>query len=231
MMKYYIALSLASFILLLNACQSNEKSNPANAKPLFINYEVRYLEQEKELRGMVYFKEGDSIEVAKPREFTNASFQGSAMDLQNLGARGIRYILTRRGDFSDNLNFSYKNDEHQSIQYELSMPKPGDFSVSNQQISKSTGATVSWAGEPLDDTQSLVFMFTDMNNKASSTSIKGPTSASEVFIPAQALANLATGSGQLYLVKKQVRNSQEDNQSIVSLVEYYTAPIDVEVVE
>ena len=230
-MKYYIALSLASLFFILNACQSNEKPNQANAKPLFINYEVRYLEQENELRGLAYFKEGDSIEVATPREFTNASFQGSAMDMQNLGDRGIRYILTRKGDFSANLNFGYKNDNEQLIQYELSMPGLGNFSVKETQISKSAGATVLWTGEPLDDTQSLVFMFTDKNNKASSTSIKGPTTASEVFIPSQALANLAAGTGQLYLVKKQVRNSQEENQSIVSLVEYYTAPISVEIVE
>lgn len=230
-MKYIYVLSLVLFILLLSACQANEKPNRTNAKPLFINYEVRYLEQEKELRALASFKEGDSLEVAVPKEFSNTSFQGSAMDKQVLGERGFRYILSRKGPYSANLDFGYKNDDGIPVNYDLNMPEVGEFSIKEGTINKNTGATVMWKGEPLDDTQSLVLMFTDEKNKASSISVKGPTNLSEISLPLEALAKMASGNVQLYLVKKQILRTQEENQSILSVVEYYTSPIQIKVVE
>ncbi len=230
-MKYRYIFVFAQIILLMSACQTNEKNNQIKAKPLFINYEVRYLEQERELRALAYFKEGDSLEIAVPKEFSNIAFQSSAMDKQDLGERGIRYMLNRKGPFSENLDFSYHNNEGVPINYDLSMPAVGAFSIKEGKIHKNKGVTVVWEGEALDPSQSLVFMFTDKGNKASSTSIKGPTSLSEVFIPAKDLATLTLGDGQLYLVKKQFRKAQDENQAILSVVEYYTSPIDIKVVE
>lgn len=230
-MKYIYVLSLFQFILLLSACQTNEKPNQSNAKPLFVNYEVRYLEQEKELRALATFKEGDSLDVAAPKEFSNVSFQGSAMDKQVLGEKGFRYILSRKGPYSNNLDFGYKNDDGIPVNYDLSMPEVGEFFIKEGTINKNTGATLVWKGEALDDSQSFVFMFTDKNNKASSISIKGPTNLSEVFLPMEAVAKIATGEVQLYLVKKQILRTQVENQNILSVVEYYTSPIAIEVVE
>jgi hypothetical protein len=153
------------------------------------------------------------------------------MDKQVLGERGFRYILNRKGAYSANLDFGYKNDDGIPINYDLSMSEIGEFSIKEGTIQKKTGATVVWKGEALDDSQSFVFMFTDKNNKASSISIKGPTNLSETFLPPDAVAKIATGEVQLYLVKKQIRRTQEDNQSIVSVVEYYTSPIEIEVME
>jgi hypothetical protein len=230
-MKYIYVFGLVQILLLLSACQSDEKTKQTSAKPLFINYEVRYLEQEKELRALAYFKEGDSLEVAQSKTFSNINFQGSAMENQNLGQRGVRYILNRKGPYSSNLDFGYKNDDGTPINYDLSMPEVGDFLIKEGNVSKNKGATIVWNGEALDASQSMVFMFTDKNNKATSTSAKGPTSLSEVFIPSKDLAGLSLGEGQLYLVKKQVRNTTDQNQTILSVVEYYTSPIDFTTVE
>ena len=68
-MKYAFLFVFIQIIFLLEACQTNEKTNEVAAKPLFINYEVRYLAQEKELRALAFFKQGDSLKVAKQREF------------------------------------------------------------------------------------------------------------------------------------------------------------------
>lgn len=230
-MKYIYVFGLAQYFLLLCACQPNEKTNHSTAKPVFINYEVRYLEQEKELRALAYFKEGDSLEVATSKTFSNINFQGSAMENQNLGERGVRYILNRKGPYSSNLDFGYKNDAGVPITYDLTMPEVGEFLIKDGIISKNKGATITWKGEALDASQSLVFMFTDKDNKASSTSIKGPTSLSEVFIPSKKLADLTPGKGQLYLVKKQVQNTTDENQTILSVVEYYTSSIDITTIE
>jgi hypothetical protein len=230
-MKYIYVLVFVQLFLLFGACQSNEKNNEVKAKPLYINYEVRYLEQEKELRALAYFKEGDSLKSAVSREFSNATFQSSAMEKQNLGGRGSRYILTRKGAFSSNLDFGYKNDEGIPINYDLSMPAVGKFFIKGGNIYKNKGTTIVWKGDPLDASQSIVFMFTDKNNKASSASIKGPTKLPEAFISTKNLAGINLGKGQLYLIKKQVRKTTDQNQTILSVVEYYTSPIDVEFVE
>ena len=230
-MKSIYVFVFTLIILVLGACQINEKANHIKVKPLFINYEVRYLEQEKELRALAFFKEGDSLEVAVSKEFSNITFQSSGMKKQNLGERGIRYILNRKGPFSDNLDFSYNNNDGVPINYELSMPTVGDFLIKEGNIYKNKGATIVWNGELLDPSQSLVFMFTDKDNKASSTSVKGPTKLSEVFIPSKDLARLTLGDGQLYLVKKQIRKTIVENQTILSVVEYYTSPIDIKVVD
>ena len=230
-MKYIYILGFAQFIFSFSACQSNDKPNRATAKPLYINYEVRYLEPEKELRALAFFKEGDSLEVAVPKEFSNTSFQGSAMDKQDLGEKGFRYILNRKGPFSANLDFSYKNNEGIAVNYDLTMSEVGEFLVREGDINKNKGVTIAWKGEALDPSQSLVLMFTDKNNKATSTTVKGPTKLSEFSVPSRDLAALTLGEGQLYLVKKQVRKTQEDNQSILSVVEYYTTPINIKVVE
>ena len=230
-MSYFQLLFLSLTILFLNACQSTDSKNKTTEKSLFINYEVRYLEQEKEMRALAYFKEGDTLTNAKPKAFSNVSFQNSAMDQQNLGERGFRYALNRKGPYSANLDFGYHNDEGMPVKYDLSMPEVGTFSIKEGQIQKSKGATIAWSGEPLDASQSLVFMFTDQNNKAYSISIKGPTKSSEFFIIPNDLSKLTNGEGQLYLVKKQVKRSKEQNRSILSVVEFYTSTIDIKTVE
>ena len=230
-MKYIYILILTQVFLSMSACQSDEKSNQTNAKTLFINYEVRYLEDEKELRGLVYFKEGDSIQTAVSKEFSNTTFQNSAMKKQDLGARGSRYILNRKGPYSSNLDFSYKNNEGIPFNYDLSMPAVGNFSIKEGDIQKGKGATIEWNGKALDPSQSLVLMFTDKDKQFSSISIKGPSPISQFFIPSSDLDKLTLGNGQLYLVKKQVLKTQEQNQAILSVVEYYTSPIDIKVVD
>jgi hypothetical protein len=230
-MKYIYVFVLFQAIFLFGGCQTNEKTNQIKAKPLFVTYEVRYLEQEKELRALAFFKEGDSLEVAVQKEFSNITFQSNLMEKQNLGERGTRFILNKKGPFSANLDFSYKNDEGIPINYDLTMPAISEIAIKEGNVDKNKGATVVWKGEALDPSQSLIFMFSDKNNKAQSTTVKGPTELAEVFIPSKDLKGLTLGNGQLYLVKKQIQKTQEDNQTILSVVEYYTSPVDINVVD
>ena len=101
------------------------------------------------------------------------------MDQQNLGERGFRYVLTRKGPYSKNLDFGYHDDNGIPIQYDLTMPEVGTFSIKEGEVQKSKGMTITWEGEPLDAKQSMVFMFTDQKNQAASFSMKGPSKSSE----------------------------------------------------
>ena len=226
-MKYIYFLCVVQLFLTLNACQSNESTNQANAKPLFINYEVRYLEKENELRGMAHFKEGDSPETAVPREVSNPTFQGSSMDKQDLGEKGIRYVFKRKGSYSDNFEFGYKNDNGTPISYSISMPLVNDFSIKEDTIYKSKGATFLWSGEPFDSTQSIIIMFLGEDKNATSISLRGPSEGQEIGIPTTSFNGLSPGKGEMYFVKKQVRESKENNQAIRSTVEYYSRSVNI----
>lgn len=223
-MKYINLICFASAILFLNACQTETTENENH---LFITYEVRYLEQENELRAYAYFKEGDTLETAQPIEISNPTFQGNAMEKQDLGAKGIRYIFTKKGPYSDNLEFSYKKDKN----YKINMSEVGMLSVKEGVVNKNIGATIVWDGDLVTSSQSFILMFTNEDNSAASISIQGPSEISEVAISPGSLTQLVPGDGQFYIVKKQVQKSEDQNQTITAVVEYYADPIKIQVVE
>ena len=86
-------------------------------------------------------------------------------------------------------------------------------------------------GSQLEQGESLVLLFSDQDNQASSITINGPSTSIEHFIPGKNLINLNLGKGQLYLVKKRQKSSIKDNFISVSAIEYYTPAIPVEVIE
>ena len=230
-MKYIYFFCLVQVIVLLSACQTNETTKQENAKPLFITYEVRYLEQENELRAIAYFKAGDSLEVVVPVEVSNPTFQGNAMEKQDLGEKGIRYIFNKKGPFNPTMEFGYTNNGGESANYKLYMSEVGKLSVKEGEINKNIGATILWDGDLVTSSQTLIFMFTSNDNKATSISIKGPSEISEVAIFSESITQLVPGECQLYVVKKQVEKTEDQNQTITSAVEYYSSSIKIQVIE
>ncbi len=230
-MKYFYITYFALFILSLSACQSNDTTKKTDAKPIFINYEARYLEEEKELRGLAYFKQGDFQETATSIDVLNPTFQGSAMDKQDLGERGSRYIFTKKGPYSPNLNFGFKNESGVLINHEMNMPEMGEISVKEDFISKNKGVTIDWDGALIDSSQVLIIMFSGEDGNSSSLSLRGPSEVSEVVVNASSIKRLALGRGQVFLVKKQVKKTRNQNQTITASIEYYTKPIELQVVE
>ena len=230
-MKYFYLFCLTPVILMLNACQSDDKTKQENAKPLFITYEVRYLEQEQELRALAYFKEGDSLDVAIPKEVSNPTFQGNAMEKQDLGEKGFRYIYTTKGPYNADMEFGYTNNRGESVKYQLNMSEFGTLSVKEGVLNKNVGATIVWDGDLVTSSQNLIFMFTSTENKATSISIQGPSEAAQAAISPGSLTQLVPGECQLYIVKKQVDKTEDQNQSITAVVEYYSSSIKVDVIE
>ena len=228
-MKYIYTFGAVLSFLLLNSCQSND--NQKADKPVFVNYEVRYLEQENELRALAYFKEGDSLQALETKEFSNVLFQNNEMKKQNLGEKGFRYIFEKKGPYNPDMSFGYKNDKGDLINYNLSMPKLGDISIKEDNVDKSEGITIVWDGDLISSSQNIIIMFTSKDNKATSISLQGPSEASEVSISSISLEALTPGEGQFYIVKKQVLKTENQNQTIQAVVEYYTAPLNINVIE
>ena len=106
-----------------------------------------------------------------------------------------------------------------------------EFPPTEGDISKANGMTLIVRGGLLEKDESLVLLFSDTNNRASTVTVNGPSNSIEHFIPPTNLANLTLGSGKLYLVKKKDEVVEEKRSKTISSIEFYSKTIDVEIKE
>ena len=221
-------------LILLGWCSAcnNPAIEPEEKPPhWFAKYYVRYLQTERQLKAHASFLEGDSLENAEPKKFRGGvSFQGKRMEFRDLQGKLFRYIHNERTGYSDNFLFRHRDDNGDYWEYTMKMNPIEDFFIKDD-ISKSKGMTLIADGAILQQNESLVFLFSDENNKAATFTVEGPSKTIELSIPAEQLKDLSLGKGQLYLVKKQYNEDQEEQLNATSSIEFYTKSIDIEVVE
>lgn len=220
---------LFALFLLGSACKK-ARTYEDNTR-LFSEYFVRYLEAERQIKAYATFFEGDSLPTAVPKAFLGGvSLQGSAMEARNLMDKATRYTITRTGDYTEAFEFKYKDDQRVENSHTISMSPIKNFVVAPQ-IHKSEGLTLTVEGGELSKEESLVLLFNNENNKASSITITGPSQGIEHRIPADNLNGLNTGKCQLYLVKKKNELFESPDTYTVSSIEFYSNTVEVEVVE
>lgn len=227
-MKYSIVGIIGIIICTLFACASDQSTTQ---KTTFANYYIRYVEPENKIKAEATFLAGDSINNATPIEISDGVvFQDHEMIFQDLKTRGIRYQVQKNRPYSKEYRFKYKDNNGVDQVYLTSMTPITNYSVKDK-ISKTKGLTLNWEGDPLKQNEHLVFLFDTPDNKALMTDIEGPTTSSEVTIPASKFAGVSLGKGKIYLVKKQIKTLKQEHIVTTSTLEYYTSTIDVEVVE
>ncbi|MBK8703449.1 MAG: hypothetical protein IPN33_07370 [Saprospiraceae bacterium] len=206
-------------------------ANGAGKPRLIADYFVRYLADVSEIKAQASFYEGDTLETAVPKVIAGGvSFQQSAMEAKSLQREVVRYLLQRRSEFIPPFTFAFTGDDGEKVTYTLPMNPIDSFSFKGP-ISKSKGGTLILKGEPLSAKESLVVLFSDARNQAGSVTIQGPITTQEVFIPATNLANLQTGAGMVYLVRKIVKIEDTPARYVIAAGEYYTPAIGVVLVE
>jgi len=228
-MKFLISSLVSISILLTFGCQSDSKIETSKKTThIFAKYYVRYLQTEKELKAEVSFKEGDSLATARSIVLTNVTFEGEPMNVQNLGkTHGVRYGSRKTGLYKDQYEFKYNGDQFGTLGHTIKMNPITDFELKEDKINKASGGTLIWQGKPLQKNQELILLFTDEQKKAFPLQIKGPSEKPEIKLTAQELTGLTPGKGQLMLVKKQISQSEEDNFSKISEMEFYSKHIDI----
>ncbi len=223
-----LAATAASF---LGAC----RNEPPREEPrhLFGEFFVRYLQAEKELKAHASFFEGDTIETAVAKAFAGgATFQGNDMEARNLPGGTTRYTFEKRGgEYADTFRFSFKDDLGQQREISVAMAPIDTFSVRDGLASRSTGMHLYARGGKLSRGESMVLLFNDEDNKASTIMLTGPSAGEEYRIPAAKVENLSPGKNTLYLVKKKRVAEKGDSLSTLSDIEFYTNTIEVDVVE
>ena len=227
MVKRFLPVYLFVVVLIFGGCNSYE---PSNASPFLLSeYFVRYLQSQKQIKAHASFFEGDSLATVHPKTFFGGvSFQGSGMVPKDLAGKATRYTLTRKGEYEGKFQFRYKNDENEDQAHVIEMSPIEEFLLQGD-ISKSNGMTLIVRGGLLEKKESLILLFSDDQNRASTVTVQGPSNSIEHFIPPTNLANLSLGTGKLYLVKKKEEIVEKGRQRTISVIEFYSNTIDVEV--
>lgn len=223
-MKYFIFLA----ILALVACQSEQKA-PAH---IYVDYYVRYLQTEQQLKAHAAFYEGDTLETARSLTFENdVKFQGYKMLPRQVEEdRTMRYVFNGTGTYDSTFLFQYTDTKGQAQEYKISMAPIRDFSIVGE-ASRDKGIVLKLEGEPFQANESLIMLFTSEKNQSAMAEFKGPFDLEELKVPPVQLMKVEEGKNFLYLVKKQVNSTQSGNMDITSSAEFYTKVIELQIVK
>lgn len=217
--------------LLACGCKEAASGQEKPKEKLYIDFFVRFLADESQLKAQATFSEGISPDEAKPKHIEGGvAFQNSGMIERNIQSKIIRYESIREGEYADDFPFQFKDDEGNQRAYNLKMSPIEAFFLKGE-ISRSKGMTIVVNGGLIKANEQLVFFFSDEDNKAYSITLSGPAKTIEFVFESAQTAPLHLGPGKLYLVKRQDNQQENDEISLVSSIEYYTKAIDIEVVE
>ncbi len=231
MQRLYFLFLAAGIAMLLGACQNSAPKATKPKEKLFIDFFVRYLTDESQLKAQASFSEGISPDESRPKRIEGGvAFQASGMTEQNIQGKVIRYELERQGEYTGKFPFNLKDDEGQQREYLLKMSPIEDFFIKGD-ISKSKGMKLVVNGGLIKANEQLVLLFSDEESRAYSITLSGPAKTIEFNLSPEKTAPLRPGPGKLYLVKRQDNVEENEEISLVSSIEYYTSAIDIEVVE
>ncbi len=231
MRRHHTAFFALVLFLLAGSCRETGSMPQKPAEKLFIDFFVRYLAEESQLKAQASFSEGVSPDESRPKQITGGvSFQNSGMQERNLQSKVIRYELERESEYIGDFPFQFKADDGKQKAYNLKMTPIKDFFLKGD-ISISKGMTLVVNGGLIKANEQLVLLFSDEENRAYSITLTGPAKTIEFTLSPEQTAALRPGPGKLYLVKRQDNQEENEEISLVSSIEFYTPAIDIEVVE
>ncbi len=212
------------FSLVLVFCYACKSDVPQKqpSQTIFAELFVRYLQNESALKTEATFKKGEDISTATWKEFTDGvKLDGQFMKFKNLKDKLMRYQLESRNKYAGRYTFEVVDNVLKDFKVTLGMTDIKNFQVDNP-IIPGKGMLLKWEGDPLQEDEKLVLLFSDENNKAYSCTITGPTPKSEKQISPAILPDIIPGKGQLYLVKKKHIQQNGKYQQVKGNIEFYT---------
>lgn len=220
----------AAILFIVSGCQTDTPQRQVKSeKKVFARYYVKYSQNDRLYKAYASFSLGDSSINAIATEMAAVSFQGGNMEQKTQPRNDLSYVTERSGEYQPNLKFKYTDSEEKKHPLDLSFKSINSFLIKNKSISQSKGLTLVWDGSALEQEESLLLLFSDQENKAASTTIKGPSRTTEVNIPGNFLKELKPGKGNLFLVRKKKGEKKEGLIHYQYDLEYYTSPLEIEI--
>lgn len=213
-------------ILIMAGCGLNNKSH---APKLSVDLYVRYLADNAEFMAQATFKEGDTIETARPKTMPGGvAFQHSGMEERDMSGL-VRYEVKRRGPFNPPFTFSFNNEKGEKDNIEVVVNPIDSFYVKGEAV-KTKGLTIGLKASSISPEETLIALFSDQAGQSASLNFAGPFESGELFIPGSTLAALQPGKLQVYLVRTSTKTEDGPRRNLVAVGEYYTATIETTLV-
>ncbi len=236
------AIFLVAF--LFYSCQSEPKSvttrteevpNMKAGEKLFANYYIRYLADEKIMKSEASFFTGVERQKRNAETFSTISLGGTTMRLDKTSKANPYYKLEQNGVQGNKVKFQFITTQGAKEEDLISTPMLESISF-GKQLSQSKNGLLSWKGEPLGDKESLVLLFTNKEERTTSTVVNGPSEKSELLIPFKKLEKISLGVNRVYIVRKsrsieKKQGSDGTPREVRALTEFYSKTVELEVVE
>lgn len=229
-MRYTVICLKLLLIFLVLGCKKRS-TEEEKAVFYYANFYARYLQSEKSIKGTAYFTSGPSLSESSPIQLEDGvSFYGYPMKEVTV-AQQTQYILEQQNEnYTNNKLTFYFNDDKGTVQtYQFQMLPIREVQLVGTP-SKEDGITLTYTGGAIKKNQQLVILYSDDQQKSQTVTLDGPLNESVVLTPNQ-IANWSSGKGQLYLVKKEIKEEKRDQWVIQAELEFYSQVIDLELNE
>jgi hypothetical protein len=240
----YLSYTIFIAVVLFSACQSDPKTvstspkevpNMTAGEKLYAHYYVRYLADEKKMKAEASFFIRAGKQKRNPKTFNEVSLGGKGMHLDNTSKASPYYKLEQNESPTNKGKFQFISKQGTKEEDLISIPTLESISF-GKQLSRSKNGLLSWKGEPLGDKESLVLLFTNEQERTTSTVINGPSEKSELSIPLEKLQKIGLGGNRVYIVRKSraienKRGSDGMPREVRVLTEFYSETMELEVVE
>ena len=206
-------------------------TSPDKVLPVFANYYIRYIEDDRLLRAEASFKEGENASKSQPITFKGGvAFMSSGMQAKKLNEQLIRYEYLQKVDFpKDEFRFNFKDKKEQEHLFNIGLTPIVDFEVKKASIS--SGLRIDLKTEPLTSDETLIAILTDTNGNPTTIEQKGPTETSIIQFSLQPhQSSLSPGKATISLIRKKTKRSKKDNYNHSATAEYYSKPKNLSII-
>lgn len=215
----------------VGSCQQEDKPEET-APTIYANLFVRYIAPQGQLKVTAAFREGDSLSTAQPVEIPGGvTYQGQQLEARKLPGQQVRYAMDTRAAFAQEHRFSFQAADGQPQEAALSLSPIDSFSVIGGVASLSKGMNLYIKDEKIDEGESIVLLFSDADNKATTITLTNPAVRDTFPIAGLRLRKLKPGPHRVYLVKKRQQELDLPGIKAIAEIEYYTAEQTFEVTE
>jgi len=143
----------------------------------------------------------------------------------------FRYQLATQIPFTEKYGLIYRLNQTKTDSLTIQMEALSDFSIKKGKVSKTAGTNLTFEGTEHPTKETLVLLFSDVNNKTTTIKIDNhPVNKPIVILPEQ-VNHLAIGKGNVYLVKKQTIQAKSATTELIGLTEYYSVVKEIEIIE
>lgn len=215
-------LLLLPLMFCMNSCDNNPEAKKSEKKR-FVDIYTRFLVPENEFKAQIIFLEGDSSEHIRPVQLpSEVTWNGNPLRIKNPGSMELRYEHLKSGPYTARQDFIFKTEAGASGKISIAMDAISGFSI-GPTISRAEGATLEITGPPLQAGETLLLLFTDEQGNTLEIPFKGPRKSNTFELSPQMTGSLRPGKHELYLIKQQQRESVQQQRSVYSMVEWYSA--------